>query len=221
MKYKVGDKVRIVSEWGIGCSQNSAGRMDKWLGEVMTIRAIAGSCYKMMEDSHENNGYGWNWREPTIAGYADETPEKTKKGDVIMSKNAIMPAIKDVKFNAVKGVTVIRWADGTKTVARSSDGGKVDAFTGFVTAYAKRATGSDHICDLYEKWLIDAPIAKAEAIEAEKNRKLEAKIKAEKDAAKREQRLIRRRARAIAREIEAQKLVEKEYSQLVSEEEED
>ena len=40
MKYKVGDKVRIVSKWVKGCKQNSDGKMDKWLGKNMTIRAI-------------------------------------------------------------------------------------------------------------------------------------------------------------------------------------
>ena len=29
MKYKVGDKVRIVSEWREGCRQASSGEMDK------------------------------------------------------------------------------------------------------------------------------------------------------------------------------------------------
>ena len=29
MKYKVGDKVRIVSKWGKGCHENADGKMDK------------------------------------------------------------------------------------------------------------------------------------------------------------------------------------------------
>jgi hypothetical protein len=43
MKYKVGDKVRIVSKWTTECNQSLIGSMDKWLGEVMTISAIGGT----------------------------------------------------------------------------------------------------------------------------------------------------------------------------------
>ena len=38
--YSVGDKVRIVSEWGPGCNQNLEGAMDHWLGQVITIRTV-------------------------------------------------------------------------------------------------------------------------------------------------------------------------------------
>ena len=73
MKYKVGDKVRIVSEWGKGCEQNSDGKMDKWLGKNMTIRAIYyGNAYKMKEDAAEWRGDGWTWNENCIAGFACE-----------------------------------------------------------------------------------------------------------------------------------------------------
>ena len=75
-KYKVGDKVRIVSEWGDGCWQNTIGRMDKWLGKVMTIRgcytsSLRGPIYLMEEDYGEHEGNGWYWREPAIAGLAE------------------------------------------------------------------------------------------------------------------------------------------------------
>lgn len=69
MKFKVGDKVRIVDKWVAGCSENIEGKMDKWLGKVMTVRAIENGCYRMEEDSNEYCG-GWYWREPCIAGYA-------------------------------------------------------------------------------------------------------------------------------------------------------
>lgn len=39
MKYKVGDRVRIVKE-KTGRNWNSEGRMDKWLGEIMTIESV-------------------------------------------------------------------------------------------------------------------------------------------------------------------------------------
>lgn len=72
MKYKVGDKVRIVSKWSKGCCQNSRGKMDKWLGKVMTVRYVGDLAYRMVEDSTENGGYGWFWNENCIAGLACE-----------------------------------------------------------------------------------------------------------------------------------------------------
>ena len=41
MKYKVGDEVRIVSEWGKGCCQNSSGKMDKWCWTENWIAGLA------------------------------------------------------------------------------------------------------------------------------------------------------------------------------------
>lgn len=75
MKYKVGDKVRIVSK-KTGGSWNSNGEMDKWLGKVMTIRAAVAGVYKMMEDDEEFGGGGWFWHEHMIAGLATEQPKQ-------------------------------------------------------------------------------------------------------------------------------------------------
>ena len=72
MKYKVGDKVRIVSEWGKGCYQNSNGKMDKWLGKVMTVRYVGITLYRMVEDIEDNEWGGWVWSENCIAGLACE-----------------------------------------------------------------------------------------------------------------------------------------------------
>lgn len=77
MKYKVGDKVRIVSKWGDGCHQNPDGGMDKWLGKVMTIRKVEhniyGERYRMVEDKHEVCfDCGWTWYPAAIAGYAEQ-----------------------------------------------------------------------------------------------------------------------------------------------------
>ena len=70
MKYKVGDKVRIVSKWGPHCGQNPSGRMDKYLGTVMTIRQVSLDGYRMEEDHGEHMGDGWYWFENCIAGLA-------------------------------------------------------------------------------------------------------------------------------------------------------
>lgn len=96
MKYKVGDKVRIVSEWSKGCSQNLKGKMDKWLGKEMTIISVVCDdlCYKMREDKSENGGYGWYWYENSIEGLACENK-------------------------------IVITRDGTETLARLYDGNKV------------------------------------------------------------------------------------------------
>ena len=67
-KYKVGDKVRIVSKRTF--RMNNFGEMDKWLGKVMTIRRV-GPFYRMEEDFGENYGCGWRWDDSMIAGLAN------------------------------------------------------------------------------------------------------------------------------------------------------
>lgn len=68
-KYKVGDKVRIVDH-RTG-HMNNFGKMDKWLGKVMTIRECLLSGYWMEEDYGENIGYGWRWDDDMISGLAE------------------------------------------------------------------------------------------------------------------------------------------------------
>lgn len=76
MKYKIGDKVKVVSNWRPGCNENPHGETDKWLGTTMTIRDIcyedtSEPCYRMVEDIKDCplEG-GWYWYEPAIARLA-------------------------------------------------------------------------------------------------------------------------------------------------------
>lgn len=70
MKYKVGDRVRIVSKRTN--RMNADGGMDRWLGKIMTVRNIVDEedRYEMEED----NGF-WIWDDDMIAGLAE--PEMT------------------------------------------------------------------------------------------------------------------------------------------------
>lgn len=95
MKYKVGDKVRIVKKWTAGCNQNFDGLMDKWLGKVMTIMKIYCNTYKMKEDRTEWHGEGWCWNEGCIEGLAED------------------------------GKKIVITTDGKETLARMYDGNKV------------------------------------------------------------------------------------------------
>lgn len=67
MNYKVGDRVRIVSEPPEGL--NWASEMNVYLGRVMTIKNVLIRGYKMVEDKGE-----WLWGNGMIAGLASETP---------------------------------------------------------------------------------------------------------------------------------------------------
>lgn len=78
-KYKVGDKVRIVStprlaRWN--------GVMNKWLGETMTITSVNVNSkgeifYRMAEDRGDFYGCGWCWYEDMISGLAESDREYT------------------------------------------------------------------------------------------------------------------------------------------------
>ncbi len=72
MKYKIGDKVRIVDYRTY--RMNNFGEMDKWLGKVMTIRECLLPGYWMEEDYGENIGFGWRWDDDMISGLAE--PER-------------------------------------------------------------------------------------------------------------------------------------------------
>ena len=64
MKYKVGQKVRIVQDRTLG--MNSSGLMDKYLGTVMTIRSDNYfGAYSMVEDRGD-----WCWSNTMIVGPA-------------------------------------------------------------------------------------------------------------------------------------------------------
>ena len=74
-KYKVGDKVKIVDEWCEGCVQNPFGKMDKYLGTIMTIKEVNPTGSYNMED---DNGR-WYWYLNAIEGKVIEYPEEVKK----------------------------------------------------------------------------------------------------------------------------------------------
>lgn len=76
LKYKVGDKVRIVDKWPEGDeSHNYLGKMDHWLGKEMTIRAVLSDGYRMIEDQEEHLN-GWYWAPQHIAGLATACSSK-------------------------------------------------------------------------------------------------------------------------------------------------
>lgn len=78
-KYKVGDKVRIVSTPRLA-RWNSV--MNKWLGETMTITSVNVNSngeifYRMAEDRGDFFGCGWCWYADMISGLAESDREYT------------------------------------------------------------------------------------------------------------------------------------------------
>lgn len=85
-EYKVGDRVRIVTE-KTGTHWNSEGKMNKWLGKIMTVKKINSSdTVKMVEDEGENLRDGWYWKPHMIAGLAEPQPFLRETGKAVYGK---------------------------------------------------------------------------------------------------------------------------------------
>lgn len=72
MKYKIGDKILIVSYRTN--DMNNDGRMDKYLNKIMTIKENEyGNSfnYKMEEDCGDFYGNGWFWDDDMIESVVD------------------------------------------------------------------------------------------------------------------------------------------------------
>ena len=70
-----GDRVRIVSEWGEHTCENSMGLMDKWLGQIMTVREVLDRHNVGMEEDigdRDVSGRGWWWNRFCIEEIVEE-----------------------------------------------------------------------------------------------------------------------------------------------------
>lgn len=73
MILKVGDKFKVVDK-KVGNFWDTDGKMNKWLGKIMTVRVVYIDCdrpkeyyYKAVEDTEDcNSAYGWTWYPETI-----------------------------------------------------------------------------------------------------------------------------------------------------------
>lgn len=80
MKYKVGDKVRIVKNRTENMSPS--GLMDHWLGRNMTIEKVFNETYRMKEDCHY-----WSWDDDMIEGKVeDNTKEENHSSNYYLFK---------------------------------------------------------------------------------------------------------------------------------------
>lgn len=126
-KLKVGDKVKIVDE-KTGIGWNTLGKMNRWLGKIMTIRDIAGSGnVRMREDVGENGCGGWYWLPHMIDCKVDE------------------PAT--IEMHIIRGnKTVVRLSNGKVGIARCNPQDSFDVYEGLRIA-AARAYGKEPFAD--------------------------------------------------------------------------
>ena len=112
MKYKVGDRVRVVSKRAPGMSIR--GCMDKYLGKVVTIIGFhRNGDYQIKEDQDDVYG-GWYWRDAMFDGPADWTCSihitsdgtaiyaVLKDGKKIIKRSKAVCALDD-EFDIIKG----------------------------------------------------------------------------------------------------------------------
>ena len=94
-KFNVGDKVIVARK---GENWNLQGKMDKWLGKVMTIRDVFGiASYWMVEDEGENWG-GWIWNEEDLDPI-NETITIMRYGDRVSATNGRETIAVEIKSN--------------------------------------------------------------------------------------------------------------------------
>lgn len=118
-----------------------------------------------------------------------------------------MPDITDYTYDSDTATTTIIWSDNTTTTVTAEDKATADQYTGFMTAYAKKAAGNtSRIQALYER-AIKLPEKKALAEQKAKEKEEEQKkIRENQKARKRKEEY----EKSLIRE-EAKRLAEKEY----------
>lgn len=76
LNVQVGDQILIVDRWVNGCAQNSAGRMDKYLGQILTISYIYTQNEGYFSCCTEEDNARWSWNhnciEKVIKSYKKE-----------------------------------------------------------------------------------------------------------------------------------------------------
>lgn len=93
MRFEVGDKVVVARK---GAGWNASGKMDKWLGKVMTIGYKCVDSYHMEEDQNENDDTGWWWNDEDLEP-AEYAVEVVKLGNKMVAKNLISEEKAEVK----------------------------------------------------------------------------------------------------------------------------
>lgn len=74
---------------------------------------------------------------------ADIAATKHLVNEIFGVPDARTPKAKKVIYDEAAGVTVVLWADGTKTIVRAAEGEEHDAYLGYCIALAKKMHGTN------------------------------------------------------------------------------
>lgn len=132
MKYKVGDKVVIVN--GRTEIMDKKGKMDKWLGKIMTIDQIAG-VYDPILKMKEDCGY-WYWCENMIDHEATARLNNKNKTNHRQDSDILHCISIDKEIYSDK-YTIVILLDGRKGVAKCHPDDEFNESRGFEVALAK------------------------------------------------------------------------------------
>lgn len=227
-KFNVGDKVRILDGRKLGLLWKHS--MDSEIGKESIIVQIEEDFFKC-ETFYYLDGINYSINESYLelveTSISEELENINKSMNDFLHKTLVsslnlnfvkernnmnMPNIKDYIYNSKIGLTIIKWCDGTKTVVKAENPDTADQYTGFVTAYAKKAAGNNNkINNLYDKWTVEIPKLKADADRMIEKMKAEETQKEERNRKKREKYIIRKMALQRKREFEARKLASEKY----------
>lgn len=226
-KFNVGDKVRILDGRKLGLPWKP--NMDSEIGKESIIVQIEEDFFKC-ETFYYLDGINYSinesylelvktsmseewWRLAKSAyGLCEEITLNLKPSVIREINNMNMPNIKDYTYDSKIGLTIIKWDDGTKTVVKAENSDTADQYTGFVTAYAKKAAENNgKINNLYDKWAFKIPKLKAKHEIMIEKMQAEEIQKEERDRKKRERYIIHKMALQRKREFEARKLASEKY----------
>lgn len=62
---EVGMKVKIVDQWNAHTCQNPDGRMDRWLGQIVTVAELVGGAV-FIEEDEAGGSIHWLWNKHCI-----------------------------------------------------------------------------------------------------------------------------------------------------------
>lgn len=227
-KFNVGDKVRVLDGRKLGLPWKP--NMDSEIGKESIIVQIEEDFFKC-ETFYYLDGINYSINESYLelvkTSMSEELARINKSINEFLYKevtsslnlsyakeknNMIMPNIKDYTYNSKIGLTIIKWDDDTKTVVKSENPDTADQYTGFVTAYAKKAAENNgKINNLYDEWTVKIPKLRAEHDKMVEKMKAEETQKEVRNRKKREKYIIHKMALQRKREFEARKLANEKY----------
>lgn len=139
----------------MNCYHYSEGYLLRWVNDLED---------EICREGQPHYGYlstYWQIDEMALAEAAQKwLPKAVKKEDKVMTKHeydyvasrmVMIPEIKDVIFN--NPATIVKWADGTKTVVKVQNGEPYDEEKGLAMAFIKKVyNNKGNYNDIFRKW---------------------------------------------------------------------